>query len=534
MLSSAARRDNGKCVAAHPPGPVIIEAMSDAPASSRAVRSFYAETAGGIRVCHGLSCALNGGRDVAGRVAASGATVEAVHCLGHCDRSPALLDATAHAVTGAAALAWPAALPGPEPVPTVRVAARRPVVTGRIVLGSHASLEVARRAGVYGALAAAVAGSAEAVLVAVEASGERGRGGAGFPTGRKWRAAAAHARRQPVVIANGDEGDPGSFVDRRLLEDDPHAVLEGLALCGYAVGAAEGIVFVRSEYPAARAAVTAAIAEAREAGILGPSVLGSRWAFDITVVSGRGSYVCGEETALLNAVEGRRGEVRVRPPYPVESGLHGRPTVVNNIETLVNVPWILREGPDAFRALGTAGSPGTKVLSLARGWALPGLVEVEFGVALGDVVEALAGGSRDGAPLQAIALGGPMGSIVLPGHFSVRLDHDELAAAGIRLGHGGLVPLPAGCDPARVLVDWLAFMASESCGKCIPCRHGSVQALALAQRLAASTGAAAREGAASLERLLDLVEATSLCGFGQGIPAPARQLVRLVGGRSTA
>jgi NADH:ubiquinone oxidoreductase subunit F (NADH-binding) len=502
--------------------------MPGSRAHVRAVRSFFADhrSAGEVRICRGLSCSLNGASGLAQRLAGRGQAVRPVYCLGYCDRAPALLPPAGDVQCAASALAWPAPAAPRAPGADVRAVSRRAVVTERIGRGSHADLATARAAGVYATLRSALATGPDAVLDAVEASGERGRGGAGFPTGRKWRLAAAHASRAPLVVANGDEGDPGSFVDRMLLEDDPHAVLEGLALCAFALGAAQGVVYIRSEYPAARARMAAAVAEAREAGILGPSVLGSGFGFEVALAEGHGSYVCGEETALLNAIEGRRGEVRVRPPYPVERGLHGHPTVVNNIETLVNVPWILREGPDAYRRLGTPGSPGTKAICLNAGFARPGLVEVEFGVTLRAVVEEHGGGGRDGDTLAAIAVGGPMGSILLPDEFDARLDHDELAARGIRLGHGGLVAVPGTADPRALLVEWLEFMAEESCGKCVPCRRGSTEALAMARRLAA-----ARESAtplvAELERLLGAVEASSLCGFGQGIPAPARRLAQL-------
>jgi NADH-quinone oxidoreductase subunit F len=373
---------------------------------------------------------------------------------------------------------------------------------------------------VWSALEAAVAGEPEAVLAAIEASGERGRGGGSFPTGRKWRAAAAQ-RGPRVVIANGDEGDPGSFVDRLLMERDPHAVLEGLALCGFAVGAAEGIVYVRSEYPEAFGRLETAAREARAAGLLGPR---SATRFDVRVESGHGSYVCGEETALIESLEGRRGEAQPRPPYPVERGLFGRPTVVNNVETLVVVPWIVEEGADAWRSLGSPACPGTKALCFNHGFARPGVVEVEIGTSLGRAVHELGGGSRDGRPLAGILLGGPMGSVLRPEEWDVPIDPVALAARGIQLGHGGIVALPHGTDWRALLVHLLGFMAEESCGRCVPCRLGSRRALELSQR-PGEPGTAAR-----LRALLDLVRDTSLCGFGQGIPGPAARLLELAEG----
>ncbi|MBM4221672.1 MAG: hypothetical protein FJ170_06980, partial [Gammaproteobacteria bacterium] len=333
-----------------------------------------------------------------------------------------------------------------------------------------------------------------------------------------WRLAAEAAGEERHVVANGDEGDPGSFIDRVLLEQDPHAILEGMALCGFAIGARQGVVYIRSEYPAAQAAMESAIAQARGAGLLGKGICGSGFSFEVRVVTGHGSYVCGEETALINAVEGRRGEVRVRPPYPAVQGLHGQPTVVNNIETLVNIPWIIERGAAAFRKLGTPDSPGTKAFCLNRGFARPGIVEAEFGLSLRELVEAHGGGGRDGQPLAGIVLGGPMGSVLLPDEWDVRLSYLELAGRGIQSGHGGVVALPSGTDWRRLMIHFLEFMVAESCGKCVPCRLGSAEALALARQ--ADTG----EAHAKLRALLDLIATTSLCGFGQSLPVPVERL----------
>ncbi|MEX2208358.1 MAG: NADH-ubiquinone oxidoreductase-F iron-sulfur binding region domain-containing protein [Myxococcota bacterium] len=404
------------------------------------------------------------------------------------------------------------------PLPEIRSLARRAIVTERIARGDHHPLARAREAGVWAALERAVHGDPASVLRALEMSGERGRGGAGFPTGAKWRHAAATTSAEKYAVANGDEGDPGSFIDRLLLESDPHAVLEGLALCAFAIGARHGIVYVRSEYPRAAERVESAIAEARAAGLLGASVAGSDFALDVHVVRGEGSYVCGEETALIGALEGRRGEVRVRPPYPTSQGLFGKPTVVNNAETLVNAPWIVRNGPDAFRALGTRASRGTKAISLNAGFARPGIVEVEFGVSLRELVEGAAGGARDGGALAAVALGGPMGSVLLPDEWDVPVCYEALGAREIELGHGGIVALPVGTDFRALARDWLAFMADESCGKCVPCRVGSNRAKGLAD-------ARTREADTALLPLLDVIADASLCAFGQSIPAPVRTIL---------
>jgi NADH-quinone oxidoreductase subunit F len=463
------------------------------------------------RVCHGISCRLAGGARVQSELAREGAC-RRIYCAGYCDRSPIALRADGAVIRpepGRSAAAHEPIAPLPE----IRCESPVAIVTERIGRGDFHALADARAAGAWSAFERALRGEPASVLQALEASGERGRGGAGFPTGAKWRAAAQAGGAEKYAIANGDEGDPGSFVDRVLLEADPHAVLEGLALCAFAIGARHGIVYVRGEYPRAAERVERAVAEARAAGLLGRGILGGDFAFDVRVARGEGSYVCGEETALLNALEGRRGEVRPRPPYPTEHGLFGRPTVVNNVETLVNAAWIARHGPAAYRALGTRDSAGTKALCFSAGFARPGIVEVELGASLAACIARAAAG----APPAAIALGGPMGSVLLPEEWDVALSWEALGARGIELGHGGVVAIPEGADFAALALDWLEFMADESCGKCVPCRVGSREALALAR-----AGERAR-----VHELLEVISAASLCAFGQSIPAPIAKLLRL-------
>ena len=507
--------------------------MSERSAQARGVASFYADLSGDpneVRICRGLSCELAGAAELEARLGQERAC-RGVYCLGYCDRSPALLAPDGTPRVAARAVSWSGAgaTDDSELRVDVRSVARVPVVTARIGAGDHSSLSRAQGAGVYTALATALAAAPATVLAAVEQSGEQGRGGAGFPTGRKWRLCANARGERRYVVANGDEGDPGSFIDRVLLEDDPHAVLEGLLLCAYAVDAREAVVYIRGEYPRAQSRMQQAIIEAREAGLLGASVLGYPFSCDVRVVSGHGSYVCGEETALLNAIEGRRGEVRVRPPYPAEQGLHGQPTVVNNIETLVNIPWIVRHGADAYRRLGTADSPGTKAFCLNHGFARPGIVEAEFGLTLHDLIERHGGGARAGQPIAAVALGGPMGSVLAPAAWDIALDHPVLAPHGVQLGHGGLVAIPQGSDLVGLIGHWLRFMADESCGKCVPCRDGSRRALRWARQLSEGSAHEACSRADELRELLTTIEATSLCGFGQGIPAPVMALLSLAG-----
>jgi NADH:ubiquinone oxidoreductase subunit F (NADH-binding) len=510
-----------------PPGPAEIRDLAARlalpPAAVRGALSFFADfhqEAGAPRFCRGTSCwlAREAGEDD------PPADGEGVYCLGFCDRSPARLLPDGEVELGGAADGTDQDFPGP---PAMRSLTTEPLVLRNALRGDASGLEDARAAGVYGSLEGALAAGPEAVLAAMDRSGERGRGGAAFPAGLKWRRCAQAPGGPKHVVANGDEGDPGSFVDRVLMERDPHSILEGMILCGWAVGAASGIAFIRSEYPAALARMRRAIGEARAAGLLGPSVLGSGFAFDVAVFPGMGSYVCGEETAMLNAIEGFRGEVRLRPPFPVDAGLWGRPTVVNNVETLVNVPWIVARGPEAYRTLGTEASSGTKVLCLSRGFARPGLVEVEFGVSLRQVIEEAGGGGRDGAALEAVLMGGPMGSLVSPADWDVPVCYTAMAERGLQLGHGGLVAIPRGTDPARLLVHLLEFMAAESCGKCVPCRVGSRRGLEMARGLLDGRGAGGPE---LLDRLLEVVSEASLCAFGRLTPGPVRALLRRLEG----
>ncbi|MDX1661208.1 MAG: NADH-ubiquinone oxidoreductase-F iron-sulfur binding region domain-containing protein [Gemmatimonadota bacterium] len=506
----------------------ILAADAGIPAASlRGAISFFSdlpESSGVVRVCGGTSCALAAGGAL--REALAGHEhCRTVYCLGYCDRSPAALTADGLVATGAEA--WALAdeverVREADPVPEIRSLVDDPVVTARVGAGDHAPLASAREAGVWDALAAALEGSPVSVLEAVERSGERGRGGAAYPTGAKWRAAAETPAPERYVVANGDEGDPGSFVDRVLMERDPHALLEGMALCGYAVGASRGVVYVRSEYPRARAILDAAVGEARAAGLLGDSVLGSDFAFDVDVFPGMGSYVCGEETAMLNAIEGRRGEVRLRPPYPAEAGLFGRPTVVNNVVTLVDVRAIVADGPEAYRARGTPETPGTKALCLNAGFERPGILEVEFGTPLATALDA-AGGGADGRPLEAVILGGPMGSVLGPEDWDVPICYSAMAERGIQLGHGGLVAVPEGTDWGRLLEHWLVFMAHESCGRCVPCRLGSGRAL---KRI---RDGGWRGDPQPVERLFELMEETSLCAFGRSMPGPMRSILERAG-----
>jgi bidirectional [NiFe] hydrogenase diaphorase subunit len=455
-----------------------------------------------LRVCAGTACRVSSHQLPDPRPA--GAAARDVYCLGYCYAAPAALvgDAPAAGSDLAGQLAGRSARHDP-PIP-VSVAARQPVVLAGVVGGDPPWR-------VWPAVLAD--GGGARVLAEVAAARLRGRGGAGFPAARKWAAVAAAADTTRYVVANGDEGDPGSFADRLLLEADPGRVLEGLALAGLACGAGHGVVYVRSEYPRARRRVQAAVAEAYEAGHLGADVHGRGVSFDVTVVEGAGSYVSGEETALLHALAGLRGAVRPRPPYPTESGLFGRPTAVNNVETLAAVPWILGHGGAAYAEHGTAEETGTELVSLSERFARPGVYEVELGVPLRVVVEELGGGLRDSRRLAAVQIGGPLGGFLGPDRLDLPLLDGALTAAGAALGHAGIVAVDD-TVPVEALTEQLwRFGAEESCGSCLPCRIGTRQGLDLA--------VAGRPAPAGL---LDTMAAGSLCAFGRRLPVAVRSL----------
>jgi NADH:ubiquinone oxidoreductase subunit F (NADH-binding)/NADH:ubiquinone oxidoreductase subunit E len=480
-----------------------------------------------IRVCAGTSCMLAGGAEVS-RELGSHHACHRVYCLGYCDRSPVALTASGSVVprlSRSAFSVFEGGAPPPPPAPSsVRCAARHAVVTARIGVSQPTTEAVPE----YKGLQAALARSPDEVVDMVIASRTRGRGGAAYPTGRKWQLAARASGEPKFVVANGDEGDPGSFIDRELMERDPHAILEGMAICAHAIGASRGIVFIRSEYPVAATLMSEAIAAARKAGILGPSALGHARPFEVEVVRGLGSYVCGEETALLSAIEGQRGEVWPRPPYPVEQGLFGKPTVVDNVETLVNVAWILRHGADLYSEMGTSESTGTKAICFNHGFAKPGIVEVEFGVTMRDAIENLAGGPRPGTQIEAVLLGGPMGSIVTPDQWDAPICFTAMAKRGLNLGHAGMVAIPRGADWGTILRHLLTFMRDESCGKCVPCRLGTLRAHEIAQ------GGLSSLNLPHFQQIMDLMKVTSLCAFGRETPGPVRTILEKFGDRILA
>ena len=361
-----------------------------------------------------------------------------------------------------------------------------------------------------------------AVVAEVTASGLRGRGGAGFPTGVKWETVRTAAGEVKFVCANADEGDSGTFADRMLIEGDPLSLIEGMTIAAYAVGAHEGFVYVRSEYPHAIAALRRAIAVATDAGILGASVLGSGFAFTLEVRVGAGAYICGEETSMLDSLEGKRGEVRAKPPIPALQGLFGAPTIVNNVLSLATVPMILADGGAGYAARGIGRSRGTQVFQLAGNIARGGVVEVPFGVPLRTLVEDWGGGTRSGRPVKALQVGGPLGAYVPATQLDLVAGYEELAAAGAMLGHGGIVVFDDTMDAAAMARFAMEFCAKESCGKCTPCRIGSTRGVEVIDRIRVGPP---ESRAAEVELLQDLcltMERGSLCAMGGLTPLPVR------------
>jgi bidirectional [NiFe] hydrogenase diaphorase subunit len=363
------------------------------------------------------------------------------------------------------------------------------------------------------------------VVDEVVRSGLRGRGGAGYPTGLKWQTMAkASGEGGKYVICNADEGDPGAFMDRSVLESDPQRVLEGMAIAGYAVGADHGYVYVRAEYPLAVKRLRTAIRQAEARGLLGGNVADSAFEFHVEVRLGAGAFVCGEETALIASVEGGRGTPRPRPPYPAVSGLRGRPTLINNVETFANVASIIRNGADWFRSLGTPTSAGTKVFALAGRVVNGGLIEVPMGVSLRSIVFDIGGGIPDGHRFKAVQTGGPSGGCIPEAFLDMAVDYESLASVGSIMGSGGMIVM----DDSSCMVDvakyFMDFCREESCGKCIPCRVGTVQMHGFLARI--TRGEATADDLAKLERLCEMVSATSLCGLGQNAANPVVSTLR--------
>jgi NADH:ubiquinone oxidoreductase subunit F (NADH-binding) len=358
----------------------------------------------------------------------------------------------------------------------------------------------------------------EQVIEEVKASGLRGRGGAGYPCWLKWSLARKAFGDEKYIVCNADEGDPGAYMDRSVLEGDPYAIIEGMTIIAYAVGAKKGMFYIRAEYPLAIKRIQLAIDKAYGVGLLGEKILGSEFSFDCEIRLGAGAFVCGEETALIASIEGRRGTPRPRPPYPSDYGLWGKPTVINNVETMANVSYLLLNGPGDFARMGTEKSKGTKVFALTGGVRNSGLVEIPMGTTLRSIVEGLGGGSADGKPIKAIQTGGPSGGMIPAEHFDTPVSYEHLQALGSIMGSGGMIALTENDCMVDIAKFYLGFCVDESCGKCSPCRIGGFQMLLLLEKIADGKGS--QEDITSIRRLAVAMQKASLCGLGQSAPNP--------------
>ena len=404
----------------------------------------------------------------------------------------------------------------PEELPFLKRQTR--LIFARCGITDPQSLEDYAAHGGYAGLTRALALEPAGILEEVAKSGLRGRGGAGFPTGIKWKTVADTAADRKFIVCNADEGDSGTFADRMIMEGDPFLLIEGMTIAGVAVGATYGYVYIRSEYPHAIAAMEQAIVTARRAGLLGPNVMGSPYAYDMEVRTGAGAYVCGEETALLDSIEGKRGQVRAKPPLPAHKGLFARPTVINNVLSLTSVPWILEKGAEAYAAYGMGRSRGTMPIQLAGNIKNGGLFETAFGVTLGELVDDIGGGTLSGRPVRAVQVGGPLGSYFPRALFDTAFDYEAFTAKDGLIGHGGIVVFDETVDMAKQARFAFEFCSVESCGKCTPCRIGSTRGVEVIDRLLA--GQKTPEQLAILTDLCETLKFGSLCALGGFTPYP--------------
>jgi len=488
------------------------------------------------RVCSAPVCALAGSDELAnalcrhlkvapGEVSSDGEfTVEHAPCLGLCDHAPALL-------------VGEAALGRADPRQATEICARggeRPItfvgadirsLTSNCGHGHPTSLADYSRRGGYAGLKKALTMTPQEVLAEVKTAGLVGRGGAAFPTGIKWEGAARADGQPKYIVCNADESEPGTFKDRILMEEDPHRTLEGMIIAAHAVGARRGYIYVRGEYPYAFKVVGAALEEARQAGVVGKNIFGSGLEFDIEMRLGAGAYICGEETALLESIEGKRGLPRIKPPFPTTHGLFGKPTVINNVETFCNVPLILERGAAEYRKIGTERSPGPKLFCVSGQIQRPGLYEVPFGVTLRHLLYDLAGGLKPGRQLQAVLMGGAAGAFATEKDLDVILSFENLSASGLPLGSGAVMVFDDSADLCDVLKRLAHFFADESCGKCYPCQLGARRQYEILDR-----GAAGHSLAGDRERLSDvgntMIDA-SLCGLGQTAATAVLSAIKL-------
>ena len=504
----------------------VAEVLGVPPAEAFGVATFYDlfrteppdHDGDTFHVCVDAACQIAGYDDLSASVRASGGHVHLGPCLGQCERAPALF---VQGVGGrpdyVPADAEPFELPQAGD-PSLRL-------LRRIGVADPSSLDSYLAHGGYEALSRAGEMGAEAVMEAVADSGLSGRGGAAFPTGVKWRAVADETGRPKHVVANCDESEPGTFKDRIVMEHDPFAVIEAMTIAGLATGANNGWIYIRGEYPLATARLQGAIDAARAAGLLGTDVAGTGHDFDIAIWRGAGAYICGEETALFNSLEGFRGEPRNKPPFPTTHGLFGEPTAINNPETLINVLDILLEGPAAYRTRGTERSPGTRLLCMSGHVGRPGLYEVPFGTTLGEVLE-LAGGIGGTGKLQAVLMGGAAGSFVGPDSLGLPLTLEDTRAAGTTLGSGVVMAFDTSVDMTDVVVRIAEFFRDESCGQCVPCRVGAVrQHETLVQMQKRGSLSPARR--ALIDEMAEVMVDASICGLGHTAASAVRSALDL-------
>lgn len=501
----------------------VAEVLAVPPAEAYGVATFYdmfrseaPEHEGStVHVCIDAACQIADADAAIAAVEAAGGHAHRSPCLGQCERAPAEF---VQAIGGADSVrADTEADPSFHQVgdPSLRL-------THRLGVVDPESLDSYRANGGYEALAAALEMGSEAVIEALSSSGLSGRGGAAFPTGVKWRAVAGEAGRPKHVVANADESEPGTFKDRIVMESDPFSVVESLTVAGVATGAENGWIYIRGEYPLATARLERAIAEARAAGLLGDNVMDSGHSFDITLRRGAGAYICGEETALFNSIEGFRGEPRNKPPFPTTHGLFGEPTAINNPETLLNVLDIVTRGADAYRGVGTEGSPGTKLFCLSGNVGRPGLYEVDFGMTLGQLLELGGGVTGD---LQTVLLGGAAGSFVGPDMLDLALTIEDSRAAGVSLGSGVVMAFNTDVDMVPVVTRLAEFFRNESCGQCVPCRIGTVRQHEVLLQI--GSGPIPPEKRQLIDDMAMAMTDASICGLGHTAAGAVRSALDL-------
>jgi bidirectional [NiFe] hydrogenase diaphorase subunit len=501
-----------------------------------------------VFVCSAAGCASCGGSAVQKAIAAElkarnlekQISVVGTGCMGLCGEGPLVRVAPEdvlyqHVDEKAVGRIVAEHLVGGKPVKEYRVDTTAPFFSSqmKIVLENCGSIDSENieeyiGAGGYNALARAVAEmQPQAVVDEIRKSGLRGRGGGGYPTGLKWGIVRKAQSDQKYVVCNADEGDPGAFMDRSVLEGDPHRILEGMAIAGYAVGASQGYIYVRAEYPLAIERLRLAIKQAEKLGLLGNRIFESNFNFRIDLRIGAGAFVCGEETALLRSIEGKRGRPRPRPPYPSEKGLWESPTLINNVETYANVAPIIMRGSAWYAGIGTAKSAGTKVFALAGRIRNTGLIEVPMGIPLRKIIFDIGGGTPEGTEFKAAQTGGPSGGCIPKDHLDIPVDYESLATLGSIMGSGGMIVMDSTSNMVEVARYFMEFCMDESCGKCIPCRVGTVHIHGLLDKIA--SGRATTDDLALLQELCDMVKATSLCGLGQSAPNPVLSTLRFFG-----